>query len=261
MLGAATLKHPDVLRAYAPLLGADRLHAMQRSVAAEYRRLLECLPPFEHKDDIKDWIYALISSDCDMAPMRTHTVGDFIPFTAPLMDIAMLDFLKHVHFRHRLEKRLYRRVCVENTPEVFGVPRSRDRQNIADVGAVLRRDQASIRAITSSLDNAVPGLVLPGGFDAMLDEVMAPGSPSGESLISRREADGLDFFRKLTRLQILPVHWLQPIKRRFWNTYRVTPDSGYLFRRAMQLAMAFDMLEAPIRLPDGPLTQAADPST
>jgi hypothetical protein len=250
MLGASAVKHPDVLQAYAPLVGTERLPVLQRSVADDYRRLLDLAPPFKHRDDVKDWLYAVETSDWDMASMRAHTAGPLLPFTVPMLDIAMLDFLRHVHFRHRLDKRLYRRVCEENVPQIFQIPRSRDRQGIADVAAVLRRDEASIRDVTKSLDAAVPGLAVPGGFDAMLDSVLGAGPPpTGGPLISRQEAAGLELFRNLTRLQIMPLHWLQPLKRQFWNTHQIVPDQAYLFRRALHLAMGFRQQAAPIRLP------------
>lgn len=250
MLGGAAVKHPDALLAYAPLVGPERLGRMQRSVTADYRRLLGKAPPFQHRDDVKDWLYAMVSSDWDMAPMRVHTAGPLLPFTLPFNDIAMLDFLKHVHFRHRLDKRLYRRVCEENVPEIFTMPRSRERQGIVSVGDLLRRDEASIREVTRSLDGAIPGLTVRGGFDDMLDSVLGAGPPlSGGPLISRLEAAGLEIFRNLTRLQIMPLHWLQPVKRRFWNTHLILPEPAYLFRRALHLAMGFQQIGPPIRPP------------
>ena len=248
MLGGAAVKHPDTLLAYLPLLGKDRVTRLQQDVAADYRRLLADAPPFAHPDDLKDFLYASVSATWDLLPMRVHAVGTQMPFTTPLYDIAMLDFLKHVHFWHRLDKRLYRQVCERNLPELFRTPRSRDRQGVADVAAMLRRDEASIRDITPALDRAIPGLTLPGGFDALLDGVLSVATPPGGPLLSRPEAFGLQFFRSLTRLQIMPLHWLQPVKRRFWNTHQILLDPAYMFRRALHLAMGFQQVGAPIRL-------------
>ena len=248
MLGGAAVKHPDTLLAYLPLLGKDRVTRLQQDVAADYRRLLADAPPFAHPDDLKDFLYASVSATWDLLPMRVHAAGTQMPFTTPLYDIAMLDFLKHVHFWHRLDKRLYRQVCERNLPELFRTPRSRDRQGVADMAAMLRRDEASIRDITPALDRAIPGLTLPGGFDALLDGVLSVATPPGGPLLSRPEAFGLQFFRSLTRLQIMPLHWLQPVKRRFWNTHQILLDPAYMFRRALHLAMGFQQVGAPIRL-------------
>ncbi len=249
MLGGAAVKHPDALLSYTPLVGAERVSTLQCRVAADYSRLLREAPAFEQRDDVKDWLYASVSATWDLLPLRVHAAGKVMAFTTPLYDISMLDFLKHVHFRHRLDKRLYRTVCESNFPALFAGQRSRDRQGLADVAGVLRRDEASIRAVTSTLDGAVPGLAVPGGFDAMLDLALGTVAPAGGALVSRPEAVGLEFFRSLTRLQLMPLHWLQPIKRQFWNTHRILPDPAYMFRRAMHLAMGFQQQAAPIRLP------------
>ncbi|MEN3974859.1 asparagine synthase-related protein [Emcibacter sp. SYSU 3D8] len=251
MLGGAAVKHPDTLLAYVPLLGAERVSGLQRTLAADYRRLLDAAPPFEHPDDLKDYLYSSVSATWDLLPMRVHTAGTQLPYTTPLYDIAMLDFLKHLHFSHRLDKRLFRQVCERKLPELFSQPRSRDRQGVSDVASALRRDAPAIREVSSTLDGVIPGLALPGGFDAMLDTVLASRPPPpGGPLLSRPEAFGLQFFRNLTRLQVLPLHWLQPIKRRFWNTHQILLDPAYMFRRVLHLAMGFQQLGPPIRPPE-----------
>ncbi len=249
MLGGAAVKHPDTLLTYLPLLGEERVARLQRNVAADYRRLLAEAPRLSHPDDLKDFLYASVSATWDLLPMRVHTAGTQLPFTTPLYDIGMLDFLKHVHFSHRLDKRLYRQVCERNLPELFSTPRSRDRQGVADVAALLRRDEASIRSVTPTLDRAIPGMTLPGGFDALLDAVLSTSPTPGGPLLSRPEAVGMQFFRNLTRLQVLPLHWLQPVKRRFWNTHQILNDPAYMFRRVLHLAMGFQQIGAPIRPP------------
>ena len=259
MLGAAASKHPDSLQICAPLLGQDAVPDYQCMLRDTYRRMLADAPPFERRDDLKDFLYADVSATWDLAPLRVHAAGRLLPFAIPFFDMSLLELFRHMHFRHRLDKRLYRRVIDRNLPTLFSMRRSGYQQSAVDLPALLRREEAAIRAMSPELDGAVRRFGVPGGLGAMLDAALgADPAQAPVQGLSRMELLGSNIFRKVTRQQVVPMHWMQPVKRRFWNPHRVLPTKALMFRRGLHLAMGFHQAPPPIVLPAETLAQVND---
>jgi hypothetical protein len=259
MLGGAASKHADSLRACAPLLGAAAVPDYQRLLDGIYRRMLDDAPEFAHEDDMKDFLYADVSATWDLAPLRAHAAGRLLPIAIPFLDLSLLELFRHMHFQHRRDKRLYRRVIDRNLPDLFSMRRSGHQQTAYDLPAVMRRDEAAIRTVTHELDGTVQRFGVPGGLEAMLDAVLPPGAAQATAQgLSAVETMGAAFFKRLTRRQVVPMHWLQPVKQRFWNPHRLLPPHALMFRRALHMTMGLQQVGPPIALPAESAPQATE---
>ncbi|MBI1180313.1 MAG: hypothetical protein GC201_07120 [Alphaproteobacteria bacterium] len=242
MLGGGMAKSPEILSRFNALFGLDDVSMLKAELTAAYGDLLASAPAGT-PDDVKDWLYFRTSMSDWLLPMRVAAAGTFLPFTTPFYDISAIDSLRRQHFRHRLDKRLFRRIFRDRLQGVSGFKSARQRQSSLDFGLLLKRDERRVREMVDAGGAHIPGLAGPQDLQNMVTATLRPDVQRGATLAGRFRHLGEDVFREVSRRGLVPLHWLQPIKRRAWNTHRVYPDRATLTMRALQLGLIFGRLD------------------
>jgi hypothetical protein len=238
MLGGGMTKSPKILAQFMPLFGEEKVGALQHELAGAYGELLASAPGGA-PDDVKDWMYYRTSMSDWLVPMRAGAAGSFLPFSTPFYDLAALDLLKRHGVRHRLDKRLLRDLFRKRMPRIARHETSRRRQIEFDFRALLERGEREVRDLMDAGNAHVPGLAGPEDMHAMLTAVLHPAKTSGPGLGKRAKRLGEQAFRGISRRGLVPLHWLQPVKRRLWNTHDTFPETPILMMRALQLGLIY----------------------
>jgi hypothetical protein len=239
MRGGAAVKTTDLLDHYDALLSGEAIRSLQADLEEVYGGFLGSAPELSDRDDIKDWLYLPVSATYHLLPMRRAAAGTHLPIAIPWFDIRVLDIQRRQHARHRLDKRMFRRLIRQRMPGVFDVPTSRDRQMDFDFLAMLLRDEAAIRRMIDEERPFIPGFADADALHRMLDDALTPRPPAPMPVGARAKAFGEQAFRRLSRRHLVPIHWFQPIKKRMWNTHRAVPGRPILFLRALQLGLVY----------------------
>jgi hypothetical protein len=176
----------------------------------------------------------------NLIPLRVYSAGRHLPFCCPFLDLAVLDVMRYVPRQYRRDKRWHKSVLRRHLPQLFEMPRSRRDQTEFDLGPMVHNAQAELREYLSGLTVGIPGVMTPSDLGNLLD--LAVGS----------QASGLQAAKQWARGAIktalvhgpIPAYWQWELRNLAFNKFNDRTGTAKLFVRALQLAMAFERIQA-----------------
>ena len=246
LLGAIELKEHHLLTALQPAVGSPTVARLRTEMEQVYRSILDGLPPDVNNFDICDRLYFNVRRGMNLVPLRVHTAGWYLPFACPFQDIGLLDMMRRIPSKHRLDRSLYKAVVRHNLPELFRIPRSRFDQTDPDLGLLLRTGEREVREYLSGLGVGIPGVVTPADLQALFAMVVHPVAPhrSVKSTLKAVASAARNAAKAAATSGVIPARLKTQIRLRTFNKFEFGPDPVTLFQRALQLAMTFEEIEA-----------------
>jgi len=245
ILGSIILKSPERLTEFEPVLGQSVVSRLRGEMQRTYDSIFDSSLQGHDPKDISDQLYFRVRLGLNAAPLRVYSAGCFLPFACPFLDIDVLDGLRFVPGRQRIEKRLMVQILKSKFPELFAIPRSRFDQTDPDLRQMVRAEEAEIRRYLGTLSVGVPGFMTPADLQAFLGLVLAPKAPfqSNGSALRALQATVRSVVKSILVSGVLPSGLRNQLRLRTLSNFPWGPDPVTLFQRALKLAMTFEQLQ------------------
>lgn len=245
LLGSIELKAARCLSEIEPVTGMSVSENLQNILEREYKALIDLIPSCDSQDDAKDWLYYNVRVVMNLAPLRVHSAGHYLPFICPFLDTAALDMMRYLSSDQRRDKRLFKNIVRQRLPEIFRIPRARSDQASPDLNLLMRTERAQIKEYISGLSIGIPDVLTSDELREFFEICLRPRNSLRPEIFGRNSVRSFARTAAKTVLSygIVPSVWQGKLRRRSFNKFFVTPSREEIFLRALQLAEVFEGMQ------------------
>ena len=235
LLGAMTLKDPDLIGRLAAALPAGEAARLSGALRHIYDGMMEGIPAGANRSDTMDTAFLDMFLIANMVQIRGSMVAPRIPIALPYLDLGVLDMARHVPSHVRIDKGLFEAAAARNLPELFALRRAMTRQAQPDATALVRANAARIERAIREMATGTSPLLEPSVLLSALKLARTEGQKRSR-LFSIIQNTG----KIAKRRKLLPATVTNAVQQRIWTKFRTGVSHAALFMRLLYLAMLFE---------------------